>query len=225
MKIFLAEDDILLCRRISRFLTSHGFEVHSAVSEGQLTSEIEEHLHSTDMFLLDVHLDSYSVLSMLPWIRENSDQPVILISADVSEDSILRAYSLKADDYIEKPVRPQILLAKINTIARRAGLLNQEIRRGEWIFDRQSGKLTQDEEAVSFAGPLKTIFEKLFYAYPSPVSKEILKSALSTDYTDGALRVRMSELRKLLPVKMNLINRRAEGYQLVMNAVANNVEE
>lgn len=103
--------------------------------------------------------------------------------------------------------------------------MNQEIRRGEWIFDRQSGKLTQDEEAVSFAGPLKTIFEKLFYAYPSPVSKEILKSALSTDYTDGALRVRMSELRKLLPVKMNLINRRAEGYQLVMNAVANNVEE
>lgn len=215
MNIFLAEDDRSLCGRIERFLNGYGHIIYSVSTENQLLSQIEKHLNQTDLYLLDVHIDNYSCLDLLPWLHKNTDAPVILISADLCEDCILKAYSLLADDYIEKPIRPQILLAKINAIARRAGLTDCVIHRGSWSFDRQNGILEDKySQSLQLFGSHKVLFGKLFSSCPKPVSKEILKSLLSSDYTDGAIRVRISELRKLLPDQIRIVNLRTDGYQM-----------
>ena len=163
-------------------------------------------------------MNGESVFDCLNWIHGFSEAPILLLSADLEESSILEGYRLNADEYIEKPVRPQILLAKINAAVKRAGLLQETIEKEGWIYNVEERKLTGDQQkTIQFSVPGAVLFKKLFQSYPAVVSKEVLKSLISEDCTDGSLRVRFAELRKQLPDQVEITNLRGKGYQLVLN--------
>lgn len=215
IRILVCEDDRNLNQKIQSLLVSHGYEVISCQTIDQLCEKATDHI---DLFLLDVHMNGESVFDCLNWIHGFSEAPILLLSADLEESSILEGYRLNADEYIEKPVRPQILLAKINAAVKRAGLLQETIEKEGWIYNVEERKLTGDQQkTIQFSVPGAVLFKKLFQSYPAVVSKEVLKSLISADCTDGSLRVRFAELRKQLPDQVEITNLRGKGYQLVLN--------
>ena len=52
-------------------------------------------------------------------IREESDVPIIMLTAKSSEESILNGYSIGSDDYVTKPFSPKQLVAKVNAVLKR----------------------------------------------------------------------------------------------------------
>lgn len=212
IKILVCEDDNRLNGQIVKMLNQNGYDAVSC----RTFSELEDKaVLNVDLFLLDVHLSDGNILDCLQWIHEISDSPVLLLSADCEEDSILRGYTLDVDEYIEKPVRPNVLLAKIRASLKRRGLLNRKIEKGEWSYDLESGCLEGPGRiSICLSASGKNIFRRLFLNSPKPVNKEVLKSAVSTECTDGSLRVRITELRKMLPNSIKIRNRRESGYSL-----------
>ena len=85
-------------------------------SDGREASAVVDGSGPVDVVLLDLMLPYVSGFQLLSDIRDNADWrhvPVIVVSAKVLEDDIVRALDLGANDYVMKPFRPQELLARI----------------------------------------------------------------------------------------------------------------
>jgi CheY-like chemotaxis protein len=78
--------------------------------------------HSPDVVVLDVALPGRSGFEVLQEIRRTSDVPVLMLTARGEELDQVRGLELGADDYVVKPVRHLVLLARIRAVLRRAEL-------------------------------------------------------------------------------------------------------
>ena len=72
-----------------------------------------------DIILLDISLNDGNGFSTCSAIKSQKDIPIIFLTADDDEFSVVSGLELGADDYICKPFRPRELLARINTVLRR----------------------------------------------------------------------------------------------------------
>ena len=120
MRVLLVEDDITLAMGIEYSLKNEGFEVQHVVNlktarERFNTSEI-------DMVLLDVTLPDGNGYELCKEIRENSNVPLIFLTACDEEVNIVLGLDMGADDYLTKPIRVRELIARINAVLRRKGI-------------------------------------------------------------------------------------------------------
>lgn len=100
MRILLVEDDKVLANTLAEILEKKGYETTICYNYMQAYHEIE---HAFDCFLLDQILPDGNGLDLCRLIREKSASPILIISSDTAESSILKGFALEADDYIEKP--------------------------------------------------------------------------------------------------------------------------
>ena len=127
MKILIVDDDIDFAESTRIILETKPYDVVVA-HEGEegLRKAREE---NPDLILLDVIMpvkDGFTAAEQLKKDPELADIPVIMLTAFSSmggESSIPRSrgYTLEAEDYLEKPVTPQNLLAAIEKVLKRAG--------------------------------------------------------------------------------------------------------
>lgn len=129
MRILLVEDDKVLANTLAEILEKKGYETTICYNYMQAYHEIE---HAFDCFLLDQILPDGNGLDLCRLIREKSASPILIISSDTAESSILKGFALEADDYIEKPFRLNVFLAKIESVLRRSGKLDKEITIGDF---------------------------------------------------------------------------------------------
>ncbi|MBL8118207.1 MAG: hybrid sensor histidine kinase/response regulator [Anaerolineae bacterium] len=114
--LILAVDDepnnlILLQRMLKRY-----FEVITASNGSMALTTLNE--VKVDVLLLDVMMPGMSGLDVLREIRQNpetADLPVILISAMAEARDVAHGLELGANDYITKPIDPEVTLARIQT--------------------------------------------------------------------------------------------------------------
>jgi len=88
-----------------------------------------------DLILLDVMLPGMDGVQVLRDIRQESDVPVILLTARSHEQEILEGFEAGADDYIVKPFFPRELAARIRAVMNRARS-PQPRARSQFVFDR-----------------------------------------------------------------------------------------
>ena len=120
MRVLLVEDDITLAMGIEYSLKNEGFKVKNATNlktarEIFNTSEI-------DMVLLDVTLPDGNGYELCKEIREQSNVPLIFLTACDEEVNIVLGLDMGADDYLTKPIRVRELIARINAVLRRKGI-------------------------------------------------------------------------------------------------------
>ena len=86
-------------------------------------AEYEEFMkeNTIELLLLDVNLENESGFLLCKKIREESDLPIIFISARQSDDDMLTALNIGGDDYIKKPYTLSILFAKVKVVLKRFG--------------------------------------------------------------------------------------------------------
>lgn len=75
--------------------------------------------NTVDLLLLDINLKEESGFYLCKKIREDSDIPILFISARQSDGDILTALNIGGDDYIKKPYSLNILLAKVKAVLKR----------------------------------------------------------------------------------------------------------
>lgn len=88
------------------------------VTEGKAGEKFLEN-NKVDLLLLDINLKDGSGFNLCKKIRENSDMPILFISARQSDDDVLIALNIGGDDYIKKPYALSVLLAKVKVILKR----------------------------------------------------------------------------------------------------------
>lgn len=116
-KLLVIEDDLTLNQLLTRNLERKGFEVLSATHGKQgLRMAYQNH---PDLVILDVMMPEIDGWQVCERLREVSDVPIVLLTAKVSQDDVLRGLQLGADDYLKKPFNLGELELRIKAILRR----------------------------------------------------------------------------------------------------------
>lgn len=151
--ILIIEDNIEISNLMCDFLRDSGYIV-SAAADGDKGLDLFER-YGAKLILLDIMLPGLDGFSICQKIREKSNTPILIISAKSDKEDKLNGLILGADDYIEKPVDIDILLAKIKGIfIRRYGTDNL-------AYD--GIVLNREKETLTIDGEEKNISSKLFY--------------------------------------------------------------
>lgn len=117
-KILIIDDDEELCELVSEYLGVEGFEVES-VNDGE--TGLERALSGDyDMVILDVMLPKMNGFDVLRNLREESQLPVIMLTARGDDMERIVGLEIGADDYLPKPFNPRELAARLRAILRRA---------------------------------------------------------------------------------------------------------
>lgn len=147
--ILLIEDHIELAQLIQAFLKKEGFSLYHAKSGEEAMSWYRE--HQTRVIILDIMLPGIDGFAFCKWIRTISEVPVLILSARSAKEDQLLGFKLGADDYIQKPVDPDILCAKLHALMHRHTLAQQHnriIQSGALCVDVDARKVTLSKEAI-----------------------------------------------------------------------------
>ena len=134
-KILIIEDEVKYAYILDRFFTSDDYEVTIAFDGMSGLAKFKE--INPDIICLDIMLPKMDGWEVAKRIREVSSVPIIMMSALSEEQDILKGYTLQIDDYITKPFRIPILIAKTRNLLERRKSLKE--RGGEEIL--QVGKI------------------------------------------------------------------------------------
>lgn len=119
-KILFVEDEENLLNSISFILESEGFVVHRTRSGEEALHALE--VTTPDLILLDITLpgiDGFEVAERLRKNKATEKVAIVMLTGRSVEEDVVRALETWADDYIVKPVRPRMLIARINAVLRR----------------------------------------------------------------------------------------------------------
>lgn len=115
--ILIVEDNKEISTLLKDFLTKENYVVSVAESGEKALLLYEK--YGARIVLLDIMLPGIDGFNVCSKIRENANTPIIILSAKTDKEDKLNGIVLGADDYIEKPIDIDILLAKINGIFKR----------------------------------------------------------------------------------------------------------
>lgn len=182
MKVLFAEDERALSHALTTILERNSYEVE-AVYDGATALDCLLG-NEYDVAVLDIMMPGMNGFETCQRIRENSDVPVVFLTAKNEESDLVLGFSLGADDYIVKPFKPRELVARVRTRIRRSkdrtvakspglfdcdGLLIDTTRHVATLYDEEL-KLTPKEFGVlsllaRHAGKpvaIKDIFEEIW---------------------------------------------------------------
>jgi two-component system alkaline phosphatase synthesis response regulator PhoP len=118
--ILLIDDDPDIVQMISYNLKKEGYDVHTA-SNGEEGLKLATTIKS-DLILLDVMMPKMDGIEVCEMIRENQSitQPLIAFLTSRNEDySQIAGFNAGGDDYINKPIRPKVLISRVEALLRR----------------------------------------------------------------------------------------------------------
>jgi two-component system KDP operon response regulator KdpE len=158
-------------------------------------------------------------------IRQMTDAPVIVVSADTKKENVVRGLNSGFDDYVTKPFFPPELVARVNTVLRRTGRSRPVTRRVypeiEMSIDFETHEVNLHGEDVHLSSREFALLEVLAVKAPRLVRYEEIAIKI-WDKDDYKVRNRIKYLIYLLRQKIEIdpndpqliINREGLGYQL-----------
>jgi len=124
MKILIVDDEPNILEILEAYLIVKNYQVFRAV-DGQEALETAATIRP-DLIVLDLMLPDISGIEVCEKIRESSNAPIIMLTAKTTEQDILKGLQVGADDYLTKPFSPKELVARAETVLRRARPETQE---------------------------------------------------------------------------------------------------
>ena len=168
-KILVVDDDPDIIEILTYNLSNEGYNVKSAVNGVEAIKKAKKFI--PDIILLDVmmpEMDGIEACSNLREIESLSKSMIIFLSARGEDFTQIAAFDAGADDYINKPVKPKILLKKISSISRRILSENNNTSNiivGSLVIDRESYSVTLEKDEIAL--PRKE-FELLYLLASKP---------------------------------------------------------
>ncbi|QWI72918.1 response regulator transcription factor (plasmid) [Bacillus mycoides] len=221
-RVLIIEDEKILRETIAHYFTYEGYDVLTA-EDGQEGLNLFTS-HDIDVVILDIMLPKIDGWSVCNRIRKISNVPVILLTARSNEADILFGFELGAYDYVTKPFKPAILLARVKRV------LNNSIQQTHQqdVIDLCGIHINQSARDISIEGEkvslTHTEYELLLYLIQhidKIITREkLMKIILGYDCegNDQTLNTHMGNLRKKLGQKSkHIITVIRVGYKFKVN--------
>jgi two-component system, OmpR family, alkaline phosphatase synthesis response regulator PhoP len=116
-KVLVVDDDVKTVELVKLYLNRDGYRVITAYNgTDALKMAREDH---PDLIVLDLMLPGINGLDICRTLREESDVPIIMLTALTTDDDRLKGLDYGADDYMTKPFSPRELAARVRAVLRR----------------------------------------------------------------------------------------------------------
>ena len=138
--ILVVDDESRMRKLLKDFLAVKGFKILEA-EDGEMALEVfEENRNKVKLVLLDVMMPKLDGWSVLRKIRQDSNLPIIMLTARGEEQDELFGFELGVDEYIAKPFSPKILVARVEAILKRVYGDTKEVKDYDGISIDQEGR-------------------------------------------------------------------------------------
>lgn len=124
IRIMIVEDEKKMRILLRDYLKREGYEVIEAENGRQALKVFEE--SQPDLMILDIMMPELDGWTVCREIRKESHVPIIMLTAKSQDSDELLGFELGADEYITKPFKPGILVARIKAIVKRTLSRNEE---------------------------------------------------------------------------------------------------
>lgn len=216
VRLAVVEDDDEVGDALVEVLTDYGFTTERTTHGADLLLRHRNY----DAVILDIGLPDGDGLTVLRRLREVSNVPVVILTARDDERTVVRGLRNGADDYIVKPPRIAELVARLESVTRRAATLSgqalTEVVTGAVRVDLATHEVEVHGEPVSLTQKEFELVEALVERPGSAVSREALMDRVWGDAFVGlsrSLDVHISTLRQKLGVPGLITTIRGYGYR------------
>ena len=151
--ILLVEDQQELNTLMCTFLEKAGYQVKGVCTGEEALQFFKE--NKAKLVILDVMLPGMDGFAVCSAIREQSSVPILFLSARVEKEAQMNGFLLGADDYVEKPVDMDILLAKVGAFMKRNYDLEQKntiLGSGELSIDKDKRQVFLRHKELTLTG-------------------------------------------------------------------------
>jgi len=128
---FIIDDEKLLADSTAEYFNLFGVKTAVAYSAAECRKFFLE--HTAELLLLDINLGDESGFHLCRTLSEQTNIPIMFISARTSDDDKLIALNIGGDDYIQKPYSLSVLLAKVKVVLKRYGQGREEMYSDGWL--------------------------------------------------------------------------------------------
>lgn len=138
--ILVVDDESRMRKLLKDFLSAKGYHILEAEDGEKALDIFEENRNKIKLVLLDVMMPKLDGWSVLRKIRQESNLPVIMLTARGEEQDELFGFELGVDEYISKPFSPKILVARVEAILKRVYGDTKKIKDYDGITIDQEGR-------------------------------------------------------------------------------------
>ena len=140
IKILVVDDESRIRKLLRDFFTAKGYQILEAEDGEKAIEVFEENRNKIKLILLDVMMPKLDGWSVLRKIRQESNLPVIMLTARGEEQDELFGFELGVDEYISKPFSPKILVARVEAILKRVYGDTKQLKDYDGIVIDQEGR-------------------------------------------------------------------------------------
>jgi len=200
--VIIIEDDTMLADLTQSFLQQHNYQVTVFNTANSFLSQAK--YSDIDIIICDINMPEMNGFELCQRVRENYNGPFIFLTARKDDADQIQGLELGADDYINKPVKPLLLLARIKAALKtKERLINKSpskrIEIADLIIDKDARLLEVANQAVTLTSDDLDLLWFLIFNKDKTLSRDDLFMEMVGRIYDGQDRVidgRISRLRK-----------------------------
>lgn len=228
-RVMIVEDDERLALLTRDYLVANGLDV-SIISNGneairRISSE------QPDLVVLDLMLPGADGITVCREVRKTFRNPILMLTARTDEMDQVLGLEMGADDYVPKPVKPRLLLARIRALLRRVeGEMEatpQRLEFGPLVIDNGAREVLLEGQSVEMTSAEYDLLWLLSSNAGRVLSRELIFEKLrgiQYDGQDRSIDVRISRIRPKIgddpdnPKRIKTV--RSKGYLFVSDLSA-----
>lgn len=200
--ILIVDDDPKIVQLVRAYLEREGFAVVTAADGRAALSAIRE--HGPRLIVLDLMLPEIDGMAVARHVREDSDIPILMLSARGGVADRIQGLTEGADDYLAKPFSPAELVVRVKAVLRRTRPAPHRgpLRLSDLEIDLERHEVRRDGVPLTLTGAELRLLVALVEAGGRVLTREALLDALygadSTETLDRTVDVYVGRLREKL---------------------------
>lgn len=215
--VLVAEDEPQIRSLLKDFLTFEGFNVIEAVN-GEEAVEKFCATPRVDLVLLDVMMPKQNGYEACEAIKAISEVPVLFLTALSTPENEIKGFELGADDYIAKPFRYDILMARVKNALKRQSKLAKVLQLNDVYLDMDKHEITENNQVVELSPKEYDLLVYLAQNIEQALERQqILDAVWGFDFYGDPRTIdsHIKNLRSKLPsISENIKTIRGFGYKL-----------
>lgn len=198
-RILIVEDDERLAALTQEYLVANGMQVN-VVGNGEQAIRIIRR-EQPDLVVLDLMLPGADGLTVCREVRPDFRNPILMLTARTDDMDQVLGLEIGADDYVPKPVKPRVLLARIKALLRRVEtdqVGSGRLEFGDLVVDNAAREVLYQGEVVDLTSAEYDLLWLLASNAGTVLSREMIFERLrgiQYDGQDRSIDVRISRIR------------------------------
>lgn len=189
-KVLVVDDEVKITEVLQAYLENAGYQTEAVYNGKSAVSMAEK--WKPDLIILDLMLPDLMGEVVCRIIHQKQDVPIIILTAKIEEEDMVRGLQIGADDYIVKPFSPRNVLARVETVLRRTQKADAEEKKRYLVIgddyitvDFMYRKVEKQGMEIHLTPTKYKIFELLVKSPGRVYSREQIISYALEDEFDG----------------------------------------